>query len=524
VDERVAGRPIARVPWWAAAIVIAAGAVAWIGAGALARRTLAARIPLVPDVTRLPAGVAEAIRAADAAARDSPGAATIGDLGRTYHASQDGASALAAYALAESLAGDDEWIWTYHKSLVLEERGAPGTRAALEQVLARNPDVGHAWYRLGELHLKQGRLDDADAAYARAVAAPGATPFAPPGAGARQVSPVSAYASLARARASLERGRPAEARTRLQGLVESYPAFGPARALLRQLGSASPPAQGRPTPATYDAPFVPPADPVLDAIVATSRHSDVLLKYAGQATRAGDPVWREFLVRRALAVNPDDRNVVMEMAAMLQAAGRPAEALEYLVKHETLAPGDHHTLVQQGRVLSDLGRLSEAEAVLRRAVAVRDTTAEFNLGTVLDRLDRWDEARVHYGRALAIDPFNASAMNNLAIGLDRRGQASAALPLFESAIAIEPANAGFYTNYASALIGMRRFDAAIEALAVSIALDPRAPNAHNNLGIALARQARLADASQAFERALQLDPSHLNARRNLEQTRAILGR
>ena len=57
-------------------------------------------------------------------------------------------------------------------------------------------------------------------------------------------------------------------------------------------------------------------------------------------------------------------------------------------------------------MLADLGRFADAEAVLRRAVAVRDTTAEFNLGTVLDQQGRWDEARAHYERALAIDPFN----------------------------------------------------------------------------------------------------------------------
>jgi tetratricopeptide (TPR) repeat protein len=520
----VVRQQIGRATWWAVAVVVAAGAVGWFGSGALAQRTLAARIPPVPDLAGLPSGVADAIRAADTLARDSPSVGTIGDLGRTYHASQQGSAAATAYALAESLSGDGGWTWTYHKALVLEERGAPGTREALERVVARAPDAGHAWYRLAELHFKQGRLDAAEVAYGRAIAAPGATPFAPLGTGARQVSPVSVYASLALARVSLERGRTSEALARLQGLVDSYPAFGPARALLRQLTAAGARAQGRPMPATFEAPFVPPADPIVDAIVAMSRHSDVLLKYAGQAARAGDPAWREFLVRRALAVNPDDRNVLMEMAAMLQAAGRPTEALEYLARHEALAPGDHHTLVQQGRLLSDLERLSEAEAVLRRAVAVRDTTAEFNLGTVLARLDRWDEARVHFERALATDPFNANAMNNLAIGLDQRGQASTALPLFESAIAIEPGNAGFYTNYASALIGVRRLDEAIEALAVSIALDPRAPNAHNNLGIALAQQSRLADASQAFERALQLDPNHVNARRNLEQTRAFLAR
>ena len=86
--------------------------------------------------------------------------------------------------------------------------------------------------------------------------------------------------------------------------------------------------------------------PHLDAVVAASVDADLLLKHAGLATRAGDAAWREFLLQRALAAHPADLNVLMEMASLRQAQGRPAEALEYLRQHEALAPGDHHTLVR----------------------------------------------------------------------------------------------------------------------------------------------------------------------------------
>jgi tetratricopeptide (TPR) repeat protein len=529
-------RPLAAAPWRAAVIVVAAAAVAWIAAGAVAARRQAARLPALPDLSAVAAPVREAIVEADRRARATPTAAAIGELARVYHASLRAADALAGYALAERLA-PSEWRWTYLRALLLEERGdQDATRRALERVTAAAPAFGPAWYRLGELAFKQRRLDDAQAAYERARDAPGAAPFAPPGVTARQTVPLGAYAGLGLARVSLDRGDRDAAARGLHALVNSYPGFGPARALLRAVerrdtaggepgalatGPASAAASAAAN-ATPSAPFVPPADPLLDAIVADSRHGDMLLKYAGIATRAKDAAWREFLARRALAFNPRDANVLMEMAGMLQQSGKFDEALDYLRQHEALAPGDHHTLVQQGRVLSDLGRTADAETVLRRAVLVRDTTAEFNLGTILDRQDRWDEARVHYERALAIDPFNTSAMNNLAIGLDRRGQTPAALVLFERAIDIDPGAAEYYVNYGSALIGHKRLDEAIRVLTISIGLEPRAPNAHNNLGIALAQQARLSDARASFERALALDPSHANARRNLELTMAIL--
>ena len=517
-------RTIGGVPWWAGAVVLAAAAIAWVAAGVVTERAGAARLPALPDLSAVPAPIREAIVLADARARAVPTAASIGELGRTYHANLRPLDAMTVYALVEGVA-PHEWRWTYLRALLLEERGDQGAaRTAFERVAGLAPDFGPVWFRLGELAFKQRRLDDARAAYERARDAPGAAPFAPAGVASRQVVPLSAYAGLGLARVALERGDRENAALTLRALVGSYPAFGPAVALMRTADRRPESGAGRSSvpDATYDGPFVPPADPLLDALVAESRHGDMLLKYAGIATRARDASWREFLARRAFSFNPRDLNVLMEMAGMLQASGNLAEALEYLRMHETLAPGDHHTLVQQGKVLADLGRTAEAEAVLRRAVLVRDTTAEFNLGTVLDRQDRWEEARAHYLRALAIDPFNTSAMNNLAVGLDRHGQTPDAIVQFERAIDIEPGNAEFYVNYGSALIGQKRLDEAIRALTTSIGLEPRAPNAHNNLGIALAQQARLLDARAAFERALQLDPAHVNARRNLEQTVAIL--
>jgi tetratricopeptide (TPR) repeat protein len=505
----MAARALGRQWWLAAAAVVAVTGAAWVGAGVMARRTLAASLPALPDVAALPAAVQTAVREAEAAARATPDAATVGAYGRACHAAQLAECAVGAYRVAEALAPDD-LSWTYHRALLLEERGDDAVVEALTRVTDDQPAHGHAWLRLGDTHFKRGRLDEAGAAYARAEASPAVAAFTPPGVTSRQAWPLGAYAGIGLARVALERGDTAAARSRLAALTAAYPAFGPARGLLRQVDA---PAAGS---------YVPPADPVVDALVATSRHSDLLLKHAGLATRAGDTAWREFLVRRALEFNPDDLNVLMAMAELLQNMRRPAEALTFLARHETLAPGDHHGLVQQGRVLADLGRLAEAEAVLRRAVAVRDAAAEFNLGTVLDEQDRWDDAREHYERALAINPFHTRALNNLGAGLDRRGDTGAALRLFERALGIAPDAADLHVNYGTALTRARRFDDAVRALTAAIALDPRDPNPHNNLGIAFASMGDLPRAQDAFARALAIDPRHANARDNHARVSAAL--
>ena len=516
-------RTIAGIPVAALAAVALSAGIAWVVAGLLADRAHAARLPDVPDLAAVAPPVRDAVIDADRLARREPGSATaVGALGTSYHASLLPAQAIAAYTVAESLDGR-EWRWTYQRALLLEERGdAPGARTALARVTVLAPGFGPAWFRLAEQAFKEGRLDDAATAYEHAKAAP-VTPALTPGGTLRVTSPLSAYADMGLARIARERGDLASAHRLLQTLVGSYPSFGPPRTMLRQVELAGARLAAVTADAGFDAPYVPPADPLLDAIVADSRHSDLLLKHAGQATRAGDAAWREYLVRRAFTFNPKDLNVLMEMAAMLQATGKPGDALEYLHQHESLAPNDHHNLVEQGRSLADLGRLPEAEAVLRRAVRVRDAAAEYNLATVLDQQGRWEEARAGYQRALAIDPFHTRAMNNLGVGLDRRGQSLAAMPFFERAIDIAPGNAEFHVNYGSALIQLRRLDDAVRALTTAVGLDPRSTNAHNNLGIAAAQQGDLPRAQAEFERALRLSPQHENARRNLDRVTAMLG-
>lgn len=501
----------------AAAAVIAAFVVAWTGAGVLVRRYQAQRLPAVPALESVPEPARDAIRAADAAARATPDGAHVGALGRAYYAAQLAAPAIAAFAAAEAVA-PGEWTWTYHRAIALEERQDDAAEAALLRTTELAPRFGPAWYRLAERRFKQGRLDDAAAAYARAAQAPPVDPYRPPGLAARSVTPVRVYANVGLARVALEKGDRAGAVRQAEAVLAEIPRFAPAVAVLRQArgpsGDAAPAARA----------FAPPADPVLDETVADARHSDVLLKHAAVAQRAGDAAWRSYLMQRALTFNPQDLNVLLEAASAFEAGGRAEDALASLKRHEALAPGDHHGLVQQGRVLSELGRLDEAEAVLRRAVTVRDAAAEFNLGTVLDRRGRWDEARTHYERALAINPYHVRAMNNLGIGVDRAGQSADALRWFARALAIDPDEPEVHVNFGSALIRARRFDDARRVLDRAVALNPRSADALNNLGIVLASQGDLEGARGQFVRALEVAPRHAGARDNLARVTAALGR
>jgi tetratricopeptide (TPR) repeat protein len=505
-------------PWAGIAIAVLVLGAAWWSADLLARRARGASLPPLPDLSALPSAAREQLTRAEAAARAEPDSANaVGELGRASHASLLTGMAIDLYARAAAL-DDSAWRWAYLRGVLLEEHGrSSDAREAFQEMTRKNPAHGLAWFRLAEMAFKDRRLDDAEQAYQRAAQAPPAPAFTAPGVSTRRVVPLAAYVQMGLARVALERGLQPQASAILDAVIVAHPAFGPARTLRAGIEG---PAEGRRVPSSARA-YVPPADPEVDAVVAMSSMRDLLLKHAALAARGGDREWREYLVRRAAELNPADPNVLMEMAAMLQATNRATEALDILRQHERLVPGDHHTLVQQGRCLADLGRLEEAEAVLRRAVRVRDAAAEYNLGTVLDRQGRGEEARERYERALAVDPFHARALNNLGVWLDRRDQSAAAIAMLQRSVEADPENPEPYSNLGSALIRARRLPEALRALDVAVALAPEAADAHNNRGIALAQSGRLAEAAAEFESALRYDPNHTNARGNLEQLRKM---
>lgn len=392
-----------------------------------------------------------------------------------YHANLRRREAIETYTLAERL-DPDEARWPYFLAMLWIEHAehAPAI-GALRRIDERSEHFALAQLRLGETLAKTGDATGArialQAAERRAIASAGKT-----------VSP-----------------------SRRGGSVEAHAAFA-----LAALDAAAD--QRREPP--------PLVDPLLDSLAERSSHPDFLLKHAALASRSDDLAWRERLAARAVEVQPRSLDTLLEMAATLQAKEEHNNALTYLGRAAAVAPDDHHVLVEQGQSLSALGRLDEAEQVLRRAVRVRDASAEYNLATVLDLRDQWPEAQRHYERALDINPYHARALNNLGIGLGRRGKPAEAAGLYRRAIAIAPADPDALTNLSGALMAMGRFEEALTTAESALKINANLADANNNRGICLAQLGRRGEAREAFLAALKIDGRHRDARNNL----AILDR
>jgi tetratricopeptide (TPR) repeat protein len=328
---------------------------------------------------------------------------------------------------------------------------------------------------------------DAGAQAAGAVA-PAADSAAP---ARRAVASISAYAGLGLARVALARGESERARMLLEEVTTAAPSFGPA---VRMLGTAFA-ALGRNEEAVrtvrraerlpgYD-PYV---DPTFETLVRESRSPTFLLQQAAAADAGTNGQWREYLIRRALELDPDNTDALFELATLLRVFRRFEEALPLLIRLQQLTPDDLQVAADTGRCFSGLRRYGEAEAMLRRALSgLDDANTRYDLGLVLDRTGRPAEAVAEYRRALERNPTHRDALNNLGVMLARAGRLSESVQLFERLVDADPANA----------------------------------DAHANLGALLLSSAQPERAAAEFLAALDIDPGHAIARDALAKTQKL---
>jgi protein O-mannosyl-transferase len=203
----------------------------------------------------------------------------------------------------------------------------------------------------------------------------------------------------------------------------------------------------------------------------------LLLVLGIRATRAQLDSWRDSVTlwEHALAVTRDNSFAHTNLAAVLMAMGRPAEAAPHYEAALRIWPANPTALTGLGSLYGQQGRLDDAADLHRRALAAMpdNPVVLANLGAVLFQLGRVDEAAGYFERAVQQEPDYAMAQSNLGAVYARQG----------------------------------RLDLAAEHLQRAAVLNPQSASAHTNLGIVLAQQGRLAEAAAQLEAALRIQPS-----------------
>jgi predicted O-linked N-acetylglucosamine transferase (SPINDLY family) len=153
-------------------------------------------------------------------------------------------------------------------------------------------------------------------------------------------------------------------------------------------------------------------------------------------------------IERAIGSDPSVSEFHNAMGVVLRRQGRGAEAIAAYHHAITLQPTNANALYNLGNLLQEHGRLIEAAAVYRTAIARSESgAAYYNLGNVVWKLGDLDAAAAALRRATELRPNHSSSHNNLGIVLQLCGELDGAMASFQRAAACEPSHAHHFGNF-----------------------------------------------------------------------------
>jgi len=269
--------------------------------------------------------------------------------------------------------------------LLSQEQADDAALVYLHQALVLRPDFVMADVLLGEILQKQGRSQEAIAAYRRVP----------------RTSPFAWIVSLRIADELADTGETEAALVELDRLAGERPdAYEP---MMRKGNLLRVEERFEEAVAAYD-----------DAVARIERTGEIqpehwsLLYFRGIALERADQWPRaEEDFKQALGLQPDQPYVMNYLAySWVEKKQNLDEAEAMLERAVKLRPRDGYIVDSLGWVYYRLGRFDEAVVQLERAVELRpqDPTINDHLGDALWRVGRRHEARFQWHRALSLDP------------------------------------------------------------------------------------------------------------------------
>ena len=163
---------------------------------------------------------------------------------------------------------------------------------------------------------------------------------------------------------------------------------------------------------------------------------------------------------------------------------------------------------------------------LRHTIEVNPNVAfaHNNLGNILLKQDRVDDAVEHFDKALQLDPGDAKVHNNLGLALVRLGRLAEAEPHYRKAVELNPRYFKAYENLGAVYLQTNRLDEAIASMKAALEIQPVEAKALSGLGVAFMQSGRAAEGLDAFQRAVAIEPNNVQYRRNLGQALREMGR
>lgn len=352
----------------------------------------------------------------------------------------------------------------------------------LNYVISRPKDA-EGFALLAKLRLKQGRIGEARALAARALA----------------VDPDSVAAKIAAAAVSLAAGDPARSAEILRPLSDKV-ADDPTRLEV---------ADGLAGSGDCGAALL-----LVKNMEAGFRNSAALPVRATCAFSAGGKAALLELVPLAKAAIRSGKRYPIAVAQVLSSAGLPRESAQLLRAVSAADPRDQQALLLLARAEVAAGEIARARSSQARAARIAADSAEvYFVGSMIESAAKNNlKAYELLGKALERDPRNVEYLARFVVVAMRANQAGQGMRAAEVLLSMQPDNPEFlYLHGASALQAnsTAKAEASLERFAAARPTDSRGCLA---LGLAYAAQPdKLETARRKMESCLEIDPKNFEA-------------
>lgn len=412
------------------AIVILAGgvtaAVWWQKAGAKLA-IIEAALPAAPDTTTAPAELKERLSAANERAHGRRSALdALKELSRLYHANGFLDQAAQCYATLEQLE-PREPRWLHLHATILAGYGEIDPALELwNRVVALAPDYIPARLRIGDAQFKSNRLDLAASAYQAVL----------------QREPKNPYAIFGLARLDFEAKRWPEARAKLETVVNetNYEiGYDLIVSLYEQTGEVDR-ARAIRASAKASGAYRDPADPWLDGLADDCYDSFRLALAAGVAERFRDTPGAMRLLRRAIALSPNDVSANFQLGRIAMDHGDTELAKQQLERCTVLSPDFADAWAWLSSLYSNLGDKATAERILQTGLSKCPQSPGLHLMRArnLREAHRPDEAANEFAISIRLRPNEPDAYFELGTMLIGEGQIDAGVEQMRAALVAEP--------------------------------------------------------------------------------------
>ncbi|HVA01671.1 MAG TPA: tetratricopeptide repeat protein [Terriglobia bacterium] len=415
-------------------------------------------------------------------------------LGSAYMQTRNLDAAENTYEVALKREPENQDIRRAYSEALMAHGKMQQARDQLEEILKVTPDDASTYLRLGQLDREMGRFDDARQEFERA----------------KSLAPGNLEVPYQEALLEDTLGHEDKAVALLEDLLKK---------------TAKPDGKYNPAEANNRSVFLqrlgmiyrsqekyPKAIETFRRIVALGEdqapRGEALIVETYQLNRQPEKALAE--VSEAIQKYPHNRQLLIQHASLLGEQGHRDEAVKQLRGMLNNTPEDRELYLAIAQIYSQGKSYTKAEAVIQKALALSNSPddqeyARFMLGSVYERMKKYDLAEEQFKKVLAVDPLNDAAANYLGYMLADQGvRLEESVKYIERALRLEPNNGAYLDSLGWAYYKMNRYERAEAPLQKAVQLISNDPTVREHLGYVYLALGKKVEAQREWEHALKV--------------------